>query len=178
MTTRLCCTLLRSLWMIDQTGGIEYGIIPGRLRGMDTTSGPKLSKCHWSDNKKKRKRKSCRMYCTHLAPGALEEHPVLSGPALQMSSPGTARLDPHCHSLPSSSLLTASPHSFSLTSHERNGCIPYLICLSVLFRALQSSVATYVEKRWQQRVPIWRDADAQTVGLASCLSHLAPSALG
>lgn len=107
MTTRLRCTLLRSLWMIDQTGGIEYGIIPGRLRGVDTTSGPKLSRCHWSDSKKKRKRG--RMYCTHLAPGALEEHPVLSGPALQMSSPGTARLDPHCHSLPSSS----PPHSLT-----------------------------------------------------------------
>lgn len=56
------------------------------------------------------------MYCTHSPPGALEEHPGLSGPALQMSSPGTARLDPHYHSLQSSSLLTASPYSSSLAS--------------------------------------------------------------
>lgn len=59
------------------------------------------------------------MCCTHSAPGVLEEHPGLSGPDLQMSSPGTARLDRHYHSLPSSSLLTASPYSSSLTSHAK-----------------------------------------------------------
>lgn len=64
------------------------------------------------------KETSGRMYCTHSPPGALEEHPGLSGPALQMSSPGTARLDPHYHSSQSSSLLTASPYSSSLTSQE------------------------------------------------------------
>ena len=53
--------------------------------------------------------------------GALEEHPGLSGPALQMTSPGTARLDPHYHSLPSfQHLLTASPYSSSLTSMNIN----------------------------------------------------------
>ncbi len=62
--------------------------------------------------------------CTHSPPGALEEHPGLSEPALQMSSPGTARLDPIYHSLPSSSLLAASPHSSSLTPHEKNSCMP------------------------------------------------------
>lgn len=60
-----------------------------------------------------------QMNCTHSPPGALEEHPGLSRPALQMSSPGTARLDPHYHSLQSSSLLTASRYSSSLTSHEK-----------------------------------------------------------
>lgn len=33
--------------------------------------------------------------CTHWAPGASQEHPGLSGPDLQMSSPGTARLGRH-----------------------------------------------------------------------------------
>lgn len=42
----------------------------------------------------------------------------------------------------------------------------------------RSSVSLHVEKKWQQRIPIWGDADAQPEGLASCLSHLAPSALG
>ncbi len=69
----------------------------------------------WDQNERDRD----RMHCTHSPPGALEEHPGLSGPALQMSSPGTARLDPHYHSLQSSSLLTASLYSSSLASHGR-----------------------------------------------------------
>lgn len=68
MTTRLCCTFLRSLWMIDQTGGIEYGIIPGRLGGTDTTSGPKLSRCHRSDKKKKEKEKDISDVLYSLGP--------------------------------------------------------------------------------------------------------------
>lgn len=56
------------------------------------------------------------MCCTHWALGASEEHPGLSGPDLQMSSPGTARLGRHYHSS-SSNLLTASPYSSSWTFH-------------------------------------------------------------
>lgn len=55
---------------------------------------------------------------THWALGA-SEHPGLSGPDLQMSSPGTARLGRHYHSSRSSNLLTASPYSSSWTFHRK-----------------------------------------------------------
>lgn len=54
-----------------------------------------------------------------LVPGALEEHPGLSRPAFQMSSPGTARLDPRYHSLQGFSLLTASLYSSSLALQKK-----------------------------------------------------------
>lgn len=83
----------------------------------------------------------------------------------------------------SSSLLTASPYSSSLTSHGGKnktkrkqlhvGWNSPLIDVS----GFRSSVSLYVEQKWHQRIPIWGDADAQPEGLASCLSHLAPSAL-
>lgn len=77
-----------------------------------------------------------------LVPGALEKHPGLSRPAFQMSSPGTARLDPHYHSLQGSSLLTASLYSSSLALQKKKKyneenqtrCMPNKILLQVLFR--------------------------------------------
>lgn len=92
--------------------------------------------------------------------GALEEHPSLSGPALQMTSPGTARLDPHYHSLLSfQHLLTASPYSSSLTSHgkskehklknKKHSCTPggdrLFFFFVVVVSGPQSSVSLYVE---------------------------------
>ncbi len=87
------------------------------------------------------------MHCTHSPPGALEEHPGFSETALQMSSPGTARLDPLYHSLPSSSLLTASPYSSSLTSHEKSSCMAHEIPPYLFVSGPQSSVSLYVEQK-------------------------------
>lgn len=76
----------RSLRIIDQTGRIEYGINRWGYGGRDQPS-----RCHQTRTELRR----ARVCCTHWAPGASEEHPGLSGPDLQMSSPGTARLGRH-----------------------------------------------------------------------------------
>lgn len=162
----------RSLWIIDQTGGIEYGIDRWCYSGRDQPS-----RCHQTRTELSRRARVCG---THWALGA-SEHPGLSGPDLQMSSPGTARLGRHYHSSRSSNLLTASPYSSSWTFHSKRMQVRTEMnspCSDVSGEWAPLSASVYVEQKWQQRFPIWGDADAQPEGLASCLSHLAPSAHG
>lgn len=56
-----------------------------------TAGATSTSRCHQTRTELRR----ARVRCTHWAPDVSEEHLGLSGPDLQMSSPGTARLGRH-----------------------------------------------------------------------------------
>lgn len=137
--------------MIRQVG-IEDGV--GEERGGGgggavAMIAPKLSRCHPSGAENERGRGGKRRDARYSLgpPGALTQHPGLSGPALQMSSPGTARLDPHDHSSPSRSLLTASPYSPSLTSHDGNSCMHTFSSPADADPGFRSPVALRVEEK-------------------------------
>lgn len=161
-TRRSCSTRARTLWMMDQTGGIEQDAIQRWGRGAGTQI-TKLSTCHRSG----REMKAARIRNIVLT------RPRCVTPAsrsLTASSSDEFSWD----SAPWSSLSFFAkpqpPHSlrwllfFDIT--WKSGWNSPLIAAS----GLRSSVAQYVEHKWQQRIPIWGDADAQPEGLASCLA--------
>lgn len=128
---------------------------------------------HGNLHKKEKEKRLERLYS--LSPGALQEHPGLSRPALRMSSPGTARLDPPYHS--PNALASSQPVLAPLLQHHTRGKNTRACQNECLRRGSQWSRAA--GQKWQQRDAIRRvDADAQTEGLDSCLLPVAPSALG